>query len=1461
MDLRRTVRAVHRTLLLIAMLFKWGMSYSEMSSKCWSLPCQNGGTCVDAEDDYICLCSRAPPLYMGKDCDRLFDDCPSPPCANCTGAESHACVCPPGLTGADCSVDMDDCESAPCRPPRSRCVDRLAGYTCHCPRGWGGADCSSPVEECSDQPCLHGASCLQVPDGFQCVCAPGFRGERCEEDVDECWSGPCQNGALCLDGVGTHRCFCVPGFQGYNCEIDINECASRPCRNNGTCVNEKDRYLCQCMLGYAGVNCELEIDECASRPCQNGATCHDHLGLYTCDCHPGYEGLDCEIDVDECESSPCLNRGTCIDQVDSYKCDCGGTGFAGARCEENIPECASNPCQHNSTCLDGVNLYTCQCWPGYEGERCEVDLDECALEPCENGAECIQRSDQRYRQLQPDGWEFSYADAAGYQCLCLAGFTGENCSVDTDECESDPCQNQASCVDLIDGYACECQPGFSGPECQVDIDECENQPCQNGASCEDSMAGYSCLCPEPEPGGVAWGGHDCHIQLLGCTEHQCQNGATCVPLLRPDGEHSYSCRCPVGFHGDHCSVPTTFSFSTPEFVLIDVTPANGTRKDLGSAVMLRFRTTLPDVVMLYLGDVRDYLSLEIVTGDLLARAAVGGAERLEAVLPGPVNDGQWHEARVDLGAGLWLRLTSSNCSREPCVAELHKAPWRLFSIPPSFSSVSLGGAPPELLVNTASNGGFMGCMEDLRIDSQTVLPQNIPPDRSHGLEVGCSWTQWCHSDPCLGHGRCIDMWATFNCDCYSPYHGDNCSEEYSPWTFSHEGSLSYASYDVRSNHGTWLSVLLLLRSRKQAGLVLQLQREGGAYLTIYLRDGQLHVSVPPAPPTVAKVTITTGEWQLLTVDFLHDRVFLNHANSLYFLGSVPTVWAEAGDVAYIGGLPQGHGVEAWGGHFKGCLWDVRLDRTRLEVDTWNGTLDSAPRDTYFPRDVVNVEPGCTSDNSCQGVLCRNNGLCLVTWNDFVCSCNENFTGKTCETRLWCAGMPCATGSRCVDMADGYECLTEATFENNALQYSSGGSLVSPVTDISMELRTRAQDALLLQASNGTQLFRLGLQNGSLAVEMHSRDSVQPLSFASKTPVADGDWHHVQLAMADPRYTASPWVITVDRQNDTGSPGVSGSLDFLNDSIVYLADSFVGCLREVRVGGVYLPFMDVLEVPQRSRFLRHGGRDAQAGCSGPPVCLSQPCLNSGTCEDRFGLFYCVCAPGWEGQYCQDNMDDCASRPCIHGTCHDLLADFECRCPPGYGGKICEKDLDDCEGHVCKNGGTCLDRANSYTCICPPDFRGPLCEWSYPPVQCDTDVICVHGECNDGLWGANCTCSPGYTGERCKTEIDECQSNPCQHGGSCLDQLNKFLCVCVPGFVGPHCETSKQEQKDRIPWLVVAIPLACCCLLLAAIGLTLAVLTARKKRQSEGAYSPSQQEVAGARLEMDSVLKVPPEERLI
>lgn len=84
---------------------------------------------------------------------------------------------------------------------------------------------------------------------------------------------------------------------------------------------------------------------------------------------------------------------------------------------------------------------------------------------------------------------------------------------------------------------------------------------------------------------------------------------------------------------------------------------------------------------------------------------------------------------------------------------------------------------------------------------------------------------------------------------------------------------------------------------------------------------------------------------------------------------------------------------------------------------------------------------------------------------------------------------------------------------------------------------------------------------------------------------------------------------------------------------------------------------------------------------------------------------------------------------------------------------------------------------------------------------------------------------------------------------------IMCVCV------SLSPSLQGRSQGGPWLMLLLPLLLLCVLLLASGASWVLLRARRKRQSEGAYSPSAQEVAGARLEMDSMLKVPPEERLI
>ncbi|XP_052091515.1 protein crumbs homolog 2-like [Mytilus californianus] len=53
------------------------------------------------------------------------------------------------------------------------------------------------------------------------------------------------------------------------------------------------------------------------------------------------------------------------------------------------------------------------------------------------------------------------------------------------------------------------------------------------------------------------------------------------------------------------------------------------------------------------------------------------------------------------------------------------------------------------------------------------------------------------------------------------------------------------------------------------------------------------------------------------------------------------------------------------------------------------------------------------------------------------------------------------------------------------------------------------------------------------------------------------------------------------------------------------------------------------------------------------------------------YFCLCPPGYEGQNCDKDIDDCASGPCQYGTCHDKVDDFHCDCVFFFKGKMCNK----------------------------------------------------------------------------------------------------------------------------------------------------------------------------------------------
>uniref|UniRef100_A0A8B9SND0 Fibulin-7 n=1 Tax=Anas platyrhynchos TaxID=8839 RepID=A0A8B9SND0_ANAPL len=198
---------------------------------------------------------------------RSIDDCSSNPCANggtCVdGNQSYMCLCPRGWSGTSCQSPVYTCRCPQTHPDNSsfsrqpRCAEGRPGSRhCSCDTGFqmrAGGVCQD-VDECQlFQPspqtrlCLH--DCLNLPGSYRCLCPPGYvlhADRNTCEDVDECTGSQhnCTHGELCINTFGGHRCVrpkCPPSWYllspGSQCERNPCPMDSRACRLAATSIS------------------------------------------------------------------------------------------------------------------------------------------------------------------------------------------------------------------------------------------------------------------------------------------------------------------------------------------------------------------------------------------------------------------------------------------------------------------------------------------------------------------------------------------------------------------------------------------------------------------------------------------------------------------------------------------------------------------------------------------------------------------------------------------------------------------------------------------------------------------------------------------------------------------------------------------------------------------------------------------------------------------------------------------------------------------------------------------------------------------------------------------------------------------------------------------------------------------------------------------------------------------------
>jgi len=456
-------------------------------------------------------------------------------------------------------------------------------------------------------------------------------------------------------------------------------------------------------------------------------------------------------------------------------------------------------------------------------------------------------------------------------------------------------------------------------------------------------------------------------------------------------------------------------------------------------------------------------------------------------------------------------------------------------------------------------------------------------------------------------------------------------------------------------------------------------------------------------------------------------------------------------------------------------------------------------------------------NPCDPDPCQNGGVCTVAGDFFECECQEGFNGTTCQNNIDdCATNPCANGGTCTDGANGFTCecpngFTGATCNNE--------SDACPGTNPCVN----GQCVPGTNGSGYTCDCNIGFIGATCEVNVNDCDP-DPCDNGTCTDGANS-----YQCECEPDYQGPECQSVVDACDADPCLNGGACVDTVGGFECTCVAGWTGdtCAEEVD---------ECDPNPCQNNGTCTDGIntyicDCPGGFSGVNCeedhCDIQGACGNGMCDGQGG---CVCAVGWEGDDCRDNIDECTiAMPCQNGgECTDTDGSFNCACAEGYTGAVCDECADgyqdnDDNGICCRTGwtgadclacdlgyesvsgvcqrtcnsapkncgehGTCDDAGGDTTCICDDTYYGDLCDsfmGTCLNANCGSNGSCEVTSTNT----YKCECEPGYVGRNCET-LDECalavanQETPCQNGGTCVDGDNAFTCTCLSGWTGADC----------------------------------------------------------------------------
>ncbi|CAD5234684.1 unnamed protein product [Bursaphelenchus xylophilus] len=1287
---------------------------------------------------------------------------------------------------------------------------------------------------CVSNVCFNGGICV-VERGinednptFQCECLPGFTGTLCEEQL-QC-NLKCKNKGLCRfhNGSSEPFCECPEGFAGllcdkevdcqhsgcpedqiclldlnlnkFSCEVDICQ-SQNPCHHNATCRPIKDDFICECTKGLRGRLCDEDVNECEEElmPCLNHGECENILGGFNCKCPIGFEGKICEQRVGQCVQKPCVH-GRCVDTIDGFRCDCN-TGFEGKLC--NKEECTVNgrSCLNGGECVKESNVTRCNCPQSFQGKWCDrlqLATDEESITTATQIADEVNSSTVNSSCNCLNGGVCLSDDA----CQCPHNFVGPLCQTEcncssSELCNQGPSTGSFKCISTqsstdhvstglllpgIDHNTVAVQP-------TTNISSCEE--CSNSEKCVMTNNQHLCLC------SVGFQGPLCTERSHICEGVSCQEGQICR-LRRTSKNDVPFCSCPPGLSGEGCNQRTPeASFNESSVVIIQVLADH---KLDTHWIQFRFRTTVPNVHFLTGESILNDFSYSLGLSDGFPYFALKDQKK-ETVKETRVNDGDWYQITLAGSVnGTVIEVSHFETGYVLGHRQLAANNFDIFSI----------------RIGRVDKGHHMiGCMGNIMVDGNPI--DIFSKQRSIDVRRGCEREVQCRPETCSHGGYCLDYWSYHKCECRRPFLQPDCLHKLSESTFGHENETSLAEYAGDKNNLGELTketeISFIIRTNRDLGQVFYLGQTSDDDTTTFLNgrlsNGTVKVDVRLGGRKVYSIKgntiVNDNEPHVVTVGRNGNQIDLFVDGKLDESLKIdrPFEHPLLIDRLVLGGNSTQIGETEEKEIFKGTLQDVRINGNPLILSKRQPDFIKDPLFLTLI-DAQNLLEGTVSDEICMKLTPCVHGECTDTFNDYECKCEPGYMGKNCDLKDYCSAQPCPLNAQCINTHGGYVCKSPSTFATTSVaEFTLVGNLstAEDIFDISFSLRTRSEKSRILTISLNETLLWMNLRGKSVQFGITSSNGT--LNDTIKTDVIDGQWHSINIFAKNNQlyvnfdnmsslkvFNGYNWTRTMTQDLQKIAFG-----KYLNES------GFKGCLHNVKIseypslsffGLEGFGFLDGPHfVSSRLINLRPDGCHSKSLCGTD----GNPCKNGGLCKDLFNAINCECVKGFQGRFCEININECSENISCgeHGVCVDDIGSYRCDCKKGYAGPKCDQKVDFCIENPCRNGGECENIEHGYQCKCSEAYMGMNCT-----VKRDTHCIqrpCANeASCKDSEMGPTCECQKGFSGDLCEVTPGDmdCLEMPCKNGGRCkttYKNTTAYFCDCPKGFEGQNCDQPK------------------------------------------------------------------------